>query len=364
MKIKEITSYLESLAPLGSQASFDNCGLLVGDSQAEITGVLVCLDCTEEVLEEAMDLGANLIIAHHPLIFGGLKKITGRNYVERTVIKAIQNNLAIYAIHTNLDHSINGVNAEIARRIGVKNPRILLPNENVLSKLIVYTPSEHVEQVEEALFEAGAGRIGNYSECNFSSEGIGSFKPMPGSNPFEGEIGVKSKNKETKIEVLVSNHILPQVLSAMRESHPYEEVAYDVLALKNSNQEEGSGMIGTLEFPAEPLTFLAKLKQTFHCGIIRHTNLPDKPIKTVAFCGGSGSFLLPNAIQQKADIFITGDYKYHDFFDADNQIVIADIGHFESEQFTTNLIVSLLTEKFTKFAVHNTRVITNPINYF
>ncbi len=364
MKIKEITSYLESLAPLGSQASFDNCGLLVGDSQAEITSILVCLDCTEEVLEEAIDLGANLIIAHHPIIFGGLKKITGRNYVERTVIKAIQNNLAIYAIHTNLDHSINGVNAEIARRIGIKNPRILLPNENVLSKLIVYTPTEHVEQVEEALFEAGAGRIGNYSECDFQSRGIGSFKPMEGSNPFEGEIGVKSKNEETKIEVLVSNHQLPQILNAMRESHPYEEVAYDVIALKNSNSQEGSGMIGILEFPAEPLTFLAKLKQIFQCGIIRHTDLLNKPIKTVAFCGGSGSFLLQNAIQQKADIFITGDYKYHDFFDADNQIIIADIGHFESEQYTTNLIVSILSEKFTKFATHNTRVITNPINYF
>lgn len=364
MKIKEITSYLESLAPLGSQASFDNCGLLVGDSQAEVTGVLVCLDCTEEVLEEAIDLGANVIIAHHPIIFGGLKKITGRNYVERTVIKAIQNNLAIYAMHTNLDHSINGVNAEIAKRIGIKNPRILLPNENVLSKLIVYTPTEHVEQVEEAMFEAGAGKIGNYSECNFVSQGVGSFKPMPGSNPFEGEIGVKSQNQETKIEVLVSNHLLPQVLNAMKESHPYEEVAYDVIALKNTNPEEGSGMIGNLEFPCEPVTFLAKLKQTFHCGIIRHTNLPDRPIRTVAFCGGSGSFLLPNAIQQKADIFITGDYKYHDFFDADNQIIIADVGHFESEQYTTNLIVSILTEKFTKFAIHNTRVITNPINYF
>lgn len=364
MKIKEITSYLESLAPLGSQASYDNCGLLVGDAQAEVTGVLVCLDCTEEVLEEAIDLGANVIIAHHPIIFGGLKKITGRNYVERTVIKAIQNNLAIYAVHTNLDHSIHGVNAEIARRIGIKNPRILLPNENVLSKLIVFTPTESVEQVEEALFEAGAGRIGNYSECNFHTEGVGSFKPMPGSNPFEGEIGVRSKSQETKIEVLVSNHLLSQVLDAMRESHPYEEVAYDVIALKNNNQEEGSGMIGTLEFPSEPLTFLTKLKQTFHCGVIRHTALSDRPIKTVAFCGGSGSFLLPYAIQQKADIFITGDYKYHDFFDADGQVVIADIGHFESEQFTTNLIVSVLTEKFTKFAVHNTRVITNPINYF
>ncbi len=364
MQIKEVTSFLENIAPLSSQASYDNCGLIVGDSAQEITGVLVCLDCTEEVLEEAIELGANLIIAHHPIVFKGLKKFNGKNYVERTVIKAIKNDLAIYAIHTNLDHSIHGVNAEIARRLEIENPRILLPNEGVLSKLVVFCPSDYVQVIEKALFNSGAGQIGNYAECDFVQEGIGAFKPTEGANPFEGKIGMRSLSEESKIEVLVSNHVLSKVISAMKEAHPYEEVAYDVIPLSNVNQTEGSGMIGELKNPMDALTFLAKLKQTFHCGCIRHTDLLDRKIRRVAFCGGSGSFLLPQAIQQKADIFITGDYKYHDFFDSENQLIIADIGHYESEQFTTNLIVEVLTKNFAKFAVHNTRVNTNPINYF
>lgn len=364
MQIREITSFLENYAPPGSQESYDNCGLLVGSIQTEVTGVLVCLDCTEDILEEAIELGANLIIAHHPLIFKGLKKINGKNYVERTVIKAIKNDLAIYAIHTNLDNSIKGVNAEIARRLELVNPRILLPKENVLNKLVVYVPSEFVEKVESAMFHAGAGRIGDYAECGYKSHGTGSFKPLEGANPFEGEIDTKSEVPEVRIEVLVSAHIIRQVVNAMKNVHPYEEVAYDILPLLNINQEEGSGMIGELENPMDALTFLAKVKHTFHCGVIRHTELTGKMIKNVAFCGGAGSFLLPNALQQKADIYLTGDYKYHEFFDADGQIIIADIGHYESEQFTTNLIVDVLTENFTKFAIHNTRANTNPINYF
>lgn len=364
MKIREITSFLEHLAPLGSQASYDNCGLLVGNASTEVTGILVCLDCTEEVLEEAIELGANLIVAHHPIIFSGLKKLNGKNYVERTVIKAIKNDLAIYAIHTNLDHALDGVNAEIARRIGITNPRILLPLENTLSKLVVYAPINYVQTLEHVLFAAGAGHIGNYAECSFVAEGIGAYKPLEGADPFEGRVGMRSKAEEAKIEVLVSNHNLSKVVDAMLVAHPYEEVAYEIVPISNVNQTEGSGMIGELEDPMDELTFLAKLKQTFHCGVIRHTELPGKRIQKVAFCGGSGSFLLPQAIQQQADIFVTGDYKYHDFFDADNQLIIADIGHYESEQFTTNLIVDVLTKNFTKFAVHNTRVNTNPINYF
>lgn len=364
MKIKEITSFLENLAPLGSQASYDNCGLLVGSATTEITGVLVCLDCTEEVLEEAIELGANLIIAHHPLIFKGLKKLNGKNYVERTVIKAIKNDLAIYAIHTNLDHALQGVNAEIAKRLGIVNPRILLPMENSLSKLSVFAPVDYTHTLEQVLFASGAGSIGNYAECSFVSEGIGAYKPLEGADPFEGRVGMRSKAAEAKIEVLVSNHRLSHVVNAMLLAHPYEEVAYDVVPLSNANPMEGSGMIGELEDPMDELTFLAKLKQTFHCGVIRHTELRGKRIKKVAFCGGAGSFLLPQAVQQQADIYVTGDYKYHEFFDSDNQLIIADIGHYESEQFTTNLIVDVLTKNFTKFAVHNTRVNTNPINYF
>jgi dinuclear metal center YbgI/SA1388 family protein len=364
MKIIELTSFLEQLFPLLSQASFDNCGLQVGDNSQEITSVLICLDCTEEIIDEAIELGSNLIIAHHPLIFKGLKNITGKNYVEKVVIKAIQNNIAIYAIHTNLDHSKIGVNYEISKRLGIENPRILLPNENTIYKLCVFVPLDFVFKVKNALFKAGAGKIGNYEECGFDSTGVGSFKPVEGANPFDGEIGEKNTSEETKIEVIVSKHLIAKVLIAMNEAHPYEEVAYDLIALENKNHEEGSGMIGELESPVDAYTFLAKIKQNFHCGSIRHTNLSDKQIKSVAFCGGSGSFLLNEAIRQKADIFITGDFKYHEFFDAENQIIIADIGHYESEQFTTNLIFDIISKKFTNFAIHLTGINTNPINYF
>jgi dinuclear metal center YbgI/SA1388 family protein len=364
MKIKDLIHFLEEKFPLGSQADFDNCGLLVGDENQEITSVLVSLDCTEEIIDEAIEKGANTIVSHHPLIFKGLKKITGKNYVEKTLIKAIQNNIALYAIHTNLDHNLEGVNAEIAARLEIENPRILAPSENNLFKLSVFTPQDYVSKLERGLFLAGAGKIGNYEECSFESAGVGSFKPMGGAEPFAGKIGIRTKTEEVKLEFLVSSHKLSAVIHSMNEIHPYEEVAHDIIQLKNENQDEGCGMIGELKNPIDAYTFLAKLKQTFHCGIIRHTDLLDKKIRTVAFCGGSGSFLLKNAIAHKADIFISGDFKYHEFFDAENKLIIADIGHYESEKFTINLIASILSKKFTNFAIHLTGINTNPINYF
>ena len=364
MKIKEIIAYLESLAPLSSQASYDNSGLIVGDVDTEITAALICLDSTEEIIHEAIENGCNLIIAHHPIVFSGLKKITGKTYVERTLIKAIQNNIAIYAIHTNLDNYRYGVNYEIGKRLGLENLQILSPNENVLCKLSVFVPSEYTHQVSEALFKAGAGNIGNYSDCSFDQIGTGTFKPLENASPFEGKIGEISKVEEHKMEVIVPTHCLSNVLNAMKNSHPYEEIAYDIVALKNKNQFEGSGMFGYLPAETDEISFLKKIKETFNCAVIRHTELLKRPIKKVAFCGGSGSFLLKNAKQIKADIFITADYKYHDFFDSENQIVIADIGHFESEQYTTNLLADILTKKFPTFAFHKTGINTNPIKYF
>ncbi len=364
MRISELVNYLEEKFPLKSQADFDNCGLLFGDLNTEISSVLVSLDCTEEIVEEAISKGANLIISHHPLIFKGIKKLTGKNYVEKTLIKAIQNNIALYAIHTNLDHHLEGVNAEIARRLDIENPRILEPLTGTLFKLSVFVPKDYLGKVERSLFMAGAGKIGNYEECSFESEGIGSFKPMEGANPFEGKEGQRSKAEETKLEVLVTSYSLNKVLKAMEESHPYEEVAHDIIPLHNQNQDFGSGMIGELPNPIDAYTFLANLKQNFHCGSIRHTDILDRKIRTVAFCGGSGSFLLKQAVAQKADIFITGDFKYHEFFDAEDKIIIADIGHYESEQFTINLIADVISKKFTNFAIHLTGINTNPINYF
>jgi dinuclear metal center YbgI/SA1388 family protein len=364
MRIYDVISYLENKFPISSQAGFDNCGVQVGDVSRILDGVLIALDCTEEIIDEAIEMGANLIIAHHPLIFKPLKSLTGKNYIEKTLLKAIENKIVIYAIHTNLDHHMSGVNAEIARRIGVINPQILLPSEHPLLKINVYVPVESKEQVLNALFSAGAGAIGDYTNCSFSSLGNGTFQPGENTNPYIGEKGKTESVEEIKLEVLSTKHQLNKVIQYMFEAHPYEEVAYDVISLENQNQYEGTGMIGELEDPIDELTFLAMLKQRFHCNSIRHTNLLGRKIKSVAFCGGSGSFLLKNAIQKKADIYITGDFKYHEFFDAEDKIVIADIGHYESEQFTSDLIYAFLNEKFVNFAIRVTKVNTNPINYF
>ncbi len=364
MTVREITSYLESLAPLSLQESYDNCGLITGSPQDEVTGVLVSLDCTEEVVDEAVRLGLSMIVSHHPIVFRGLKKFNGKNYVERTVINAIRNNIAIYAIHTNFDNYLHGVNAEIGERLGLKDLRILAPKSEILSKLVCYVPHNYSERVLDEMFSAGAGKIGNYGECSFQMEGTGTFYPMEGANPAEGEVGKRSEVSEKRVEVLVDAHRGPQVIAAMKAAHPYEEVAYELYPLLNENQTVGSGMIGRLEESVSELDFLAFVKETFHCGSIRHTHLLGRPVETVAFCGGAGSFLLSQAKRQGADVFITGDFKYHEFFDAENQIVIADIGHFESEQFTSQRLAGLLTKKFPKFAVRLTEVVTNPINYF
>jgi dinuclear metal center YbgI/SA1388 family protein len=364
MKISDITNYLESLAPVSSQETYDNSGLIAGDKGADLTNALISLDCTEAVIDEAIRKNCNLVISHHPIVFKGLKKLTGKNYVERTVIKAIRNNIAIYAIHTNLDNYNLGVNKKIGDLLGIKNPRILQPAENKLVKLSVFVPGMHLDHVRESMFSAGAGNIGNYSDCSFSSQGNGTFKAGDGANPFVGEKEKRHTEEELKLEVLVSVHLLQKVVQAMIAVHPYEEVAYDLYPLLNTNKYEGAGMIGELDTPLGETDFLQMLKTTFGCKVIRHTPLLNKPVKTVAWCGGSGSFLLPKAISARADVYITGDFKYHEFFDADNQIVIADIGHFESERFTIDLLRELLQKKFATFAPCLTENITNPVNYF
>lgn len=364
MKIADIVNYLESLAPSSSQESYDNSGLIVGDRNTEISNALIALDCTEPIVEEAIEKNCNLIIAHHPIVFKGLKKITGANYVERTILKAIKNDIAIYAIHTNLDNYKLGVNKKIGDLLGIESPQILAPVSNKLVKLAVFCPNDHAAAVKDALFNAGAGQIGDYAECSFSSDGNGTFKALDNAKPFVGNNGERHTENEVKIEVLVSTHILSKCISAMLNAHPYEEVAYDCIPVLNKNKDEGAGMIGNLKSPMDEDQFLQFVKETFNCGIIRHTNKLNKPIKKVAWCGGSGSFLLRTAMAKKADIFITGDFKYHEFFDAENRIMIADIGHFESEQYTIELIDELLRKKFTTFAPCLTEINTNPVKYF
>ena len=364
MKVKQITDFLEGLAPISSQESYDNSGLIVGDPNMEITKALVCLDCTELIIDEAVKTGCNLVIAHHPIIFKGLRKIIGQDYVSRTVIKAIKNEITIYAAHTNFDNYRYGVNFEIGERLALKNLVILSPKNEVLTKLICYVPTDKTEEVARSMFNAGAGSIGDYSECSFKTLGEGTFKPGINANPVTGSAGEQSKVEEHKLEVIVSNHKLKSVLKAMRSAHPYEEVAHEMHSILNDNQTEGSGMIGDLDNAMDEMSFLEFVKETFNCGVIRHTDLMGKKVQRIAFCGGAGGFLLNEAKRKGADVFISSDFKYHDFFDAENDMIIADIGHFESEQFTSQRIASILTKKFPKFALHLTEVNTNPINYF
>lgn len=363
MQLKDIIQFLEEKAPSSLQESYDNSGLICGHPLMEITGAIICLDSTEEIIDEAIRHGYNLVIAHHPIVFSGLKKLNGKNYIERTIIKAIKNDIAIYAIHTNLDNIIHGVNAKIAEKIGLINCRVLSPMKNKLLKLSTYVPHEHSENVKEALFNAGAGHIGNYSECSFSTHGEGTFKGGDGSNPVYGEKNIRFKAQETKIEVILESHKQHQVFRALQEAHPYEEVAYEIISLVNNFQHTGAGMIGELPEEIDAQDFLKSLKTKMKTDCIRHTNPSKQSIKKVALCGGAGSFLLEDAKRAGADIFITGDFKYHQFFDADGSLVIADIGHYESEQFTIELLGDWLSEKFPTFALRLTENNTNPINY-
>jgi dinuclear metal center YbgI/SA1388 family protein len=321
------------------------------------------LDCTEDVVDEAIKLGFNTIISHHPIVFSGLKRFTGRNYVERTIIKAIKNDIAIISIHTNLDNVSHGVNGMIAEKLGLTNCRILDPIKEKLFKLVTYVPHSHAEIVLNAMFEAGAGHIGNYSECSFSTDGRGTFKANENTTPYVGNIGERHTELETKLEVICPKWRIESVKKAMIQAHPYEEVAHEITQLDNKWDEIGAGMIGELSTAMETSEFLSFLKNKMNAGCVKYTQPISKSISKVALCGGSGSFLLDKAIQKGADIFISSDFKYHQFFDADGRIIIADIGHFETEQYTIDLLSAWFAEKFPTFATHKTGVVTNPINY-
>lgn len=364
MLIKNVTDFLEEKYPLSLQESYDNCGLTYGHKGQKVSGILFSLDVTENIVKEAISKDCNLIISHHPVVFKGLTKINGSTMTERVLELSIKNNIALYAIHTNLDNHKNGVNKKIADKIGLSDLKILSPKNDTLVKLCVFVPEAAEPALSRALFNSGAGAVGNYSECNFKSKGIGTFKPNLNAKPSLGEINKKTETTEVKTEYLVPLAQLSMVLNAMRENHPYEEVAYDVIPLLNTQQDMGSGMIGVLQEPMTTQSFLKHLKTTFNVGVIKHTALLHDKVKTVAICGGSGSFLIDAARKNKADIFITSDIKYHEFFDANNEIIIADIGHWESEQFTVNLLYENIKEKFSKFALHLTEENTNPVKYF
>lgn len=363
MKIAEIISLLESIAHPSLQEPYDNTGLITGNAGWECSGIICSLDATEDVVREAMEKKCNLVVAHHPIIFSGLKKLNGNNYVEKTIITAIKNDIAIYAIHTNLDNVISGVSGKMAAMLGLERVNILSQKGNILKKLFTFVPADKAERVRDAIFEAGGGQIGNYSECSFNTEGRGTFKAGTGSDPYVGKIGERHEEKEIRIEVVFPGYLESRIISAMQSSHPYEEVAFDVVAQSNSHPGIGAGVIGHLPEPIAEKEFLALLKKVFGLKIIRHTAFLGKPVKKVALCGGAGSFLVSSALGAGADVFITGDMKYHEFFDANGRILIADIGHYESEQFTIDLLHDVLRQKFPTFAVLKTAVQTNPVHY-
>ncbi len=362
--IKELTQAITDFAPTMYQESYDNAQLITGQASWNCTGALLTLDVLPEVVDEAIAKKCNLIVAHHPIVFKGLKSITGKNYVEKTVLKAIKNDIAIFAAHTNIDNVQQGVNFKIASKLQLTNCSILDPKPQVLNQLTTYVPISHLEQVRNAMFEAGAGHIGNYEQCSFTVSGMGTYKGNVDSNPTIGEPLKLQREEEIKIEVLVPAPNVTAVLSALFQSHPYEEVAYYLIPILNKNQDVGSGMIGELEREQSEVDFMNNVKEKLQVQLIRHTKLLGRPIRRVALCGGAGSFLLKQAKKQAADVFISADFKYHEFFDAENQIVILDIGHYESEQFTPELFHEIIVKKFPNFAVYFSEVHTNPINYF
>lgn len=364
IRIKEIVDHFESIAPCALQESYDNSGLLVGNSGSLVEAALVTLDVTEAVVDEAIQKHCGLIVAHHPVIFAGLKKLTGRNYVERLILKAIKNDVAIYAAHTNLDAATGGVNDKICEKLGLVNTKVLQPITGQLKKLVTFIPYDAAEKVRQAVFSAGAGHIGNYDWCGYNLEGTGSFRGDEHTNPHVGEKGRVHYEKEIRFETIFPDWLKSNIIRALIASHPYEEVAYDIYPLDNAMENTGLGRVGELPEPVEEKKLLETLKNIFGSGCIKHTALRGKQVKKVALCGGAGSFLLKEAIASGADLFVSADFKYHQFFDAEGKIVIADVGHFESEQFTKELFYEVLVKKFPKFAVRFSEVTTNPICYF
>lgn len=364
MKIAEVIATLESLAPSSLQESYDNAGLITGSPDWTCSGILCSLDATEDVIIEARSKGCNLVVAHHPIIFGGLKKINGKNYVEQTIIRAIKEDIAIYAIHTNLDNVLKGVNGKIAEMLGLEKQMILSEKEGTLKKLYTFVPLAHAEKVRTALFEAGGGQIGNYTECSFNVEGTGTFKAGEGADPFVGNLHVRHSENEIRLELVFPSHLQGPIIKALKAAHPYEEVAFDIVALSNPHPGIGSGLLGELPEALSEQAFLQKIRSVFGTPVIRHTAFTGRPVKRVAICGGAGSFLIAKALAKGADAYLTGDLKYHEFFDANGRLLLADVGHYESEQYTIGLLAGVLAKKFPTFAVLKTEVETNPVRYF
>lgn len=371
MTIKEVTTLIETWAPLPYAEDFDNVGLLVGYPDTKVAGILIAHDALENVVDEAINDNCNLIVCFHPIIFKGIKKFNGNNYVERVVMKAIKYDIAIYAIHTALDNAFEGVNAAICNALGLEKRQILIPQKNTIKKLLTYVPVSKITEVRDALFKVGAGGIGNYDECSFTVQGIGTFNGNEYSNPTKGEKGTTQYEDEIQLGITFHKHLQSVVIKTLLKVHPYEEVAYEITTLENTNQHIGMGMIGSLSNEFSEKDFLTHVKKSLPTGCIRHSNLLEKPISKVAVLGGSGSFAIASAKRAGAQAFITADLKYHDFYQAENDILLVDVGHYESEQFTKTILAEHLTKKIANFApalaegnILISKQNTNPVKYF
>lgn len=363
MKISDITSAIEEYAPLSLQESYDNSGMQVGDKRWEATGALLCVDVTEDIVDEAIENGINLIISHHPLLFKGIKTLTGSNYIERCIIKAASNDIAIYSAHTNMDNATKGVSCRMAEKLGLENITALASVSGMMMKITVFVPETHADTVRSALFSAGAGMIGNYDSCSYNMAGYGTFRARQGANPYCGEIGELHHENETRIEAVFPSYKKYEVVRQMQKAHPYEEPAYDIIKLENPIKNTGAGAIGELMCPMDEVDFLERIKSVFHCGILKHSALTGKKVRRVAMCGGSGSFLIEEAIRAEADVYITAEIGYHDYFRAEGDILLVDAGHYETEQYTKDIFCDIITKKFPTFAIHYTKVGMNPVNY-
>ena len=363
MIVKEVINYLDEFSPFCYAEEFDNVGLIIGDYTQKVNGILVTLDSTESVIDEAIKSKCNLIISFHPIIFNDIKSITTNTYVERVIHKSIKNNISIIAIHTSLDNSIKGVNSAICKKLDIKNYKILIPKERTIKKLTTYIPSENVAKLKSEIFKIGGGSLGKYDNCSFSYKGLGSFKGNKKSNPKIGNKLTYTEIEEVCVNITFLKHLEKEVVKALKENHPYEEIAYEINTLENSNQNIGMGMIGELASSMDENKFLSFLKKKMKSKLIKHSKKIGKKIAKIAVLGGSGSFAIENAINSGADAFVTSDLKYHDYFKAENKILLVDIGHYESEQYTKNLIFNFLTKKIPNFAIVLSKTNTNPIMY-
>ncbi|MCC8153367.1 MAG: Nif3-like dinuclear metal center hexameric protein [Tannerellaceae bacterium] len=363
LRIKDIIKELETVAPLPLQESYDNSGVQVGDVSLPATGALLCLDITEEVIDEAIDKGCNLVISHHPLAFKPFKSLTGKNYIERSLIKACKQDIVIYSVHTNLDNAFGGVSFKLAEMIGLQNIRVLSPRKEALLKLVTFVPEAYAETLRNALFQAGVGHIGRYDCCSYNVTGEGTFRAGKGTNPFVGGEGELHTEREVRIEMILPAFKKAYILRTLLSVHPYEEPAFDFYSLENTWNNAGSGVVGELPAAEDEVSFLQRLKSVLRLNCIKHSALTGRPVREVALCGGSGAFLVGEAIAYGADIFITGEAKYNDFYDVEDKIVLAAIGHYESEVCTKEIFYNIISKKFPTFAVHFSNVNSNPVNY-